>query len=472
MTKKITSNKKYLKWLRSIKERIRSSQLRAALKVNQELLSLYWFIGEALATKQTEWGDKFIDNLARDLKIEFPDITGFSKSNLKYMRRWFTYYSNNIEIGQQAVDQLKLSSDFAIVQQSVAQIPDRVKNEIGQQLIDHSLKNLLLCIPWGHHTLILTKIKAPEEAVFYIVKTIQNGWSRSVLKAQIESCLYNRQGKALTNFDITLPAPQSDIARETIKNPYNFDFLTLAEDVKEKELERALIQHIKKFLLELGKGFAYVGNQFNLIVKGDDFFLDLLFFNINLNCFVIFELKVTDFAPEYAGKLNFYITTIDEQIKAQNHNPTIGVLLCKTPNKTVVEYSIKNIDAPLGVADYIIKKTVPKELKSGLPTVKELEQELEKEMEVAKSPFNEKLEKLKNIINKSTNEELKEERSKDAAKKILNNLLFPIETAIIEMLKEKQIADWFTKINHTIFVNEVEYSGKEGYGFNRSRRNN
>ena len=463
MKKEITLNKEYLQWLRDIKERIRSSQHRAALKVNQELLSVYWFIGEALATKQTEWGDKFIDNLARDLKVEFPDVTGYSKSNLKYMRRWYAYYSKHNEIGQQAVDQLRLSPDFAIAQQAVAQITDKVKSKLGQQAADLNLYHLLLCIPWGHHTLILTKAKDPEEAIFYIVKTIQNGWSRSVLQMQIESDLYNRQGKALTNFDITLPAPQSDIARETIKNPYNLDFLTLAEDVKEIEFERALIQHMKKFLLELGKGFAYVGNQFNINVEDDDFFLDLLFFNINLNCFVIFELKVTDFAPEYAGKLNFYMTTIDKQIKGQNHNPTIGVLLCKTPNKTVIEYSIKDINKPLGVSEYIIKKAVPKELKSGLPTVKELEQELEKEIEVTKNPLDEKLEKLKMIIDSSTKEEIKVEKSKETASRIKEELLFPIMNNIIQILKEKQIADLFIEYYHTIGVNGNEYRDRTGF---------
>ena len=229
---------------------------------------------------------------------------------------------------------------------------------------------------------------------------------------------------------------------------------------------------MKKFLLELGKGFAYVGNQYNLNVKGDDFFLDLLFFNINLNCFVIFELKVTDFAPEYAGKLNFYITTIDKQIKGQNHNPTIGVLLCKTPNKTVIEYSIKDINKPLGVSEYIIKKAVPKELKSGLPTVKELEQELEKEIEVTKNPLDEKLEKLKKIIDNSTKEEIKVEKSKEAASRIIEKLLFPLMDNMIQMLKEKQIADWFIKFHHTIGVNGNEYRDRARFNdeFNRQER--
>jgi len=388
------------------------------------------------------------------------------------MRRWYTYYSKHNEIGQQAVDQLRLSPDFAITQQVVAQISDRVKSEISQQAVNLNFYSLLLCIPWGHHTLILTKAKDPEEAIYYITKTIQNGWSRSVLQAQIESGLYNRQGKALTNFDITLPAPQSDIARETIKNPYNFDFLTLAEDVKEKELERALIQHMKKFLLELGKGFAYVGNQFNINVEGDDFFLDLLFYNTRLHCYMIFELKIGDFKPEYAGKLNFYQNAVDEQIKMDEDNPTIGVLLCKTPNKTVIEYSIKDINKPLGVSDYIIKKAVPKELKSGLPTVKELEKELEKEIEVVKKPLDEKLEKLKNIIDRSTKEEIKEEKSKKAASRIKVKLLVPLMDNMIQMLKEKQIVDLFIKYYYMFSVNGNEFLGRVGFDeeFNRQER--
>ncbi len=351
MSKDVATNKGYISWFVEIKKRIQSSQQRAALKVNQELLSLYWFIGDALAHKQSDWGDKFIENLARDLKVEFPSVKGFSKRNLEQMRRWVDYHSAHIDIAQQVVAQVELDpllkftkqgatqlqndANLKITKQAATQLP-----ELGQQTDDLNLTSLLFNIPWWHHILILSKIKDPEEVYFYIIKTIQNGWSRSILQEQILSDLYNRQGKALTNFELTLPDSQADLAQETLKNPYSFDFLTLTEDAKERDFEQALIQHIKKFLLELGKGFAYVGNQYNLNVEGDDFFLDLLFFNINLNCYVVFELKVGDFKPEFAGKLNMYVNTINNQVKSDHHGETIGVLLCKTPNKTVIEYSI------------------------------------------------------------------------------------------------------------------------------------
>lgn len=483
MSKEITNHNEYIKWLGEIKERIRSSQQRAALKVNQELLSLYWFIGEALATKQTEWGDKFIDNLARDLKVEFPDVTGFSKSNLKYMRRWYSYYTQHTAIGQQLVDQLKFDRDAKIVQQAVAQIRDKANNEIGQQPVDLNLIQLLFCVPWGHHTLILTKTKDTEEALYYIIKTIQNNWSRNVLQVQIESDLYNRQGKALTNFEITLPKTDSDLAKEMLKNPYSFELQNLSEDFKELELERALTSDIKKFLLELGKGFAYVGNQYNLNVAGDDFFPDLLFYNTKLHCYVVIELKIGDFKPEFVGKLNFYQNAIDEQVKTDEDKPTIGVLLCKTPNKTVVEYALRKINSPVGVSNYKVsdlhyerKQTVPKDLMIGLPSKKELEQQLEKEVEIKQNPIDEKLNKLKEIIAKSGKEEIKIEKSNEVIYDVANNVFFPL-VDYIEEFNRKELKKLFKDITYEFvcgrtvsksqkeFRNQLKNSEDEKEGF-------
>lgn len=438
MSKNLATNTDYVEWLGEIKNRIQSSQQRAALKVNQELLSLYWFIGDALSQKKTDWGDKFIENLARDLKIEFPSVKGFSKRNLEQMRRWFDYHSTHVEIAQQAVTQIDFDSNFKIAQQAAAQLP-----ELGQQAVDLSLNTLLFNIPWGHNLLIISKIKDPQEVYFYIIKTIQNGWSRSILQEQINSDLYNRQGKALTNFELTLPTPQADLAQETLKNPYSFDFLTLAEDVKERDFEQALIQHMKKFLLELGKGFAYVGNQYNLNVEGDDFFLDLLFFNTNLNCYVIFELKVGDFKPEFAGKLNMYVNTVNQQVKLENHAETIGVLLCKTPNKTVVEYSIKGISSPLGVTDYSFKKALPEELKSDMPTVEELEEELATEIKVVKSPLDEKREKLMALINANKKEEVKTPKSTEIIKTVIDTVFIKLIENIEQKIEEQDIKNWY-----------------------------
>ena len=234
-------------------------------------------------------------------------------------------------------------------------------------------------LSWYHHITLLDKVKDPITRLFYIEKAGKNGWSRDVMVLQIESKLHQRQGKAITNFENTLPPLQSDLAKETLKNPYLFDFLSIGEEMQERELEKALMQHIKKFLLELGRGFAYVGNQFNIVVQEDDYFLDLLFYNYHLHCFIVFELKIGKFKPEYAGKLNFYINTADEQIKGKEDKPTIGVLLCKTPNHTVVKYALKGIKTPMGVADYEFAKALPKNLKSELPSIEELETALESE---------------------------------------------------------------------------------------------
>ena len=369
MSKELAGDLEYIKWLGDIKSRIHSAQQRAILKVNQELLGLYWAIGEALATKKTDWGDKFIDNLSRDLKVEFPTEKGFSKTNLKYMRRWYIQYSSNIEIGQQLVDQLEKNAKTQFQQQVLAQLPIN----FSQQAVDQMVIGILFSIPWGHHILILTKTKKIKEAYFYLVETIKNNWSRSVLQLQIERNLFELQGSKLNNFDLTIPSNQKDLVRETLKSEYNLDFLGLKSDVQEKELEEGLTNQIRKFLMALGKGFSYVGNQHNIQVAGDDFFLDMLFFNINLNCYVVIELKIGDFKPEFTGKLNFYTNAVDEIVKLPSHNSTIGILLCKTPNKKVIKLSLKGVNTPVGVADYKLTK----KLKAGLPTRKELEQSLQ-----------------------------------------------------------------------------------------------
>jgi predicted nuclease of restriction endonuclease-like (RecB) superfamily len=291
-------------------------------------------------------------------------MKGLSVRNIKYMRAFAEAWPH-----------------FQIVQPSVALLKSiHKKTEFVQPPVAQ--------LPWTHHTIILDKVKGLEERIFYIRKAIQNAWSKSVLILQIESQLHKRQGNAITNFDTALPPSQSDLAKETLKNPYLFDFLSIGEEMQERELEKALMQHIKKFLLELGRGFAYVGNQFNILIEEDDYFLDLLFYNYHLHCFIVLELKIGKFKPEYAGKLNFYINTVDEQIKGKNDKPTIGVLLCKTPNRTVVRYALKGIKTPIGVADYEFAKALPKNLKSELPSIEELEAALEREANKFGSPVN------------------------------------------------------------------------------------
>jgi len=326
-------------------------------------------LGAEISEKQKKavWGDKLIEALSKDLTDEFSDIKGFSRSNLFNIRKWYQFYSQDKAIVQQAVGLIKPLKIGIFSEQYY---------EISQHAVDQNLLKLFSLVPWGHHVLIITKIKNIEESLFYLMQTIQNNWSRNVLAVQIETRLYQRQGKAITNFSLTLPTPDADLAREMLKNPYNFDFLNLTKEAEERELEKALIEHIKKFLLELGRGFAYVGNQYKIKVSDDDFYLDMLFYNFKLKCFVVFELKIGDFKPEYAGKLNFYINAVNELVKDSDDKPTIGVLLCKTPNKTTIELALKGIQSPLGVAEYELVKAIPETLKGEMPTIEELENEL------------------------------------------------------------------------------------------------
>lgn len=346
MNQSLTKDKNYSAWLKELKDKVRLVQIRAVVKVNSELLQFYWELGQDIVDKQknAKWGDGFLKQLSVDLSSEFPNIKGFSLSNLKYIKQWYLFYSQEIEKSQQAVGQL-------------------------------------IQIPWGHNIVIISKCKNKDEACFYIQKTIQNNWSRSVLIHHIESDLFKREGKAITNFRVTLPEPQSDLARETLKDPYNFDFLTLTEKHNEKELQNALINHVTKFLLELGTGFSYIGQQYKLEVSGDEFFIDLLFYHVKLHCHVVVELKSVKFKPEFAGKLNFYVSAVDSILKSEQDNPTIGILICKSKNDTVVEYALKDVHKPIGVSEYIITKKLPDEFKSSLPSIEEIEAELSEKEE-------------------------------------------------------------------------------------------
>ena len=464
-------NKEYIQWLGEIKAKIRNAQIIAASRVNTELLTLYWDLGKTITEKQSnsKWGDGIIEQLSKDLMREFPDMQGFSATNLKYIRLWYQFYSP--AFSQQPIGELGDGSKSPQVVDLIGKSPQPVDESKKMQEIQKSV----LLIPWGQNREIITKCKDVQEALFYVVATIQNNWTRSVLVHQIESGLYKRQGKAITNFKLTLPAPQSDLANEMLKNPYNLDFLSLGKEVQERDLERALINNLKKFLLELGKGFSYVGNQYNLTVEGDDFFLDLLFFNYHLNCFVVLELKVGDFKPEYAGKLNFYINTVDEKIKEEHHSRTVGILLCKTPNKTVVEYSLRGLDKPLGVSDYQLIKALPEKLKSDLPTVEELELELEREAEEFKSPADKKLDRLKEKISGLKQPKVKESSSPKTAEKLITKIAIPLKNEIKKTLaeiskefKETKIMIWTDSQGHRQDKDLLQYL-KEHKEFNECR---
>lgn len=351
----------YKEWLSQIKQKFKSSQIKASIQVNSTLLEFYWNLGNEIVEKQknSTWGSGFLQQLSVDLIAEFPDVKGFSKRNLELIRKWYLFW-------KQAVSQMEVEN----TKQLVSQFDEEKRQQVVAQI---------LMIPWGHNIAIIQKCKSIEEALYYVENTIKNGISRSVLIHQIETNLYARDGKAITNFEATLPPLQSDLAKEITKDPYNFDFLCLTKGYQEKELENALTDNITKFLLELGSGFAFVGRQYKLIVGGDEFRIDLLFYHIKLKCYVVVELKATEFKPEFAGKLSFYTSVLDGEIKDKNDNPTIGILICKSKNDLVVEYALKDINKPLGISQYELTEILPKEYKSSLPSIEEIEAQFEDE---------------------------------------------------------------------------------------------
>jgi predicted nuclease of restriction endonuclease-like (RecB) superfamily len=328
----------YEDFLIELKTRISSTQLRAAVAVNKELVLLYWQIGRDILNRQQQqgWGAKVINHLAADLQKAFPEMKGFSRTNLMDMRALAEAYP-----------------DEKIVQQVVGQIP------------------------WSHNIRILHAVKDSNERLWYIQQTIEHGWSRNVLVHQIESQLYHRQGKAITNFNSTLSQPQSELAQQLLKDPYTFDFLSLGEEFLERDLEKALINHIRDFLLELGVGFAFLGSQYHLEVGGQDYYLDLLFYHVRLRCYVVIDLKIEEFKPEFSGKMNFYVSVVDDLLKHQDDQPTIGIILCKSKNKVIAEYSLRDVYKPIGVSTYQIKNTLPESLQGNLPTIEQLEAELD-----------------------------------------------------------------------------------------------
>lgn len=337
----------YGEFLNELKVKIRNAQMKAAIAASKELIELYWELGKDIVEKQEKegWGSKVLEKVAKDLQNDFPGIEGFSRTNIFRMRSFYLAYSNcPTAVGQLQKNQLKFFFD----------------------------------VPWGHNCILLDKLKNFEERLWYAKKIVEHGWSRSILTVWIENDLYHREGKAITNFKTTLPAPQSDLAQQTLKDPYIFDFLTLHKEHLEKELEDGLVNHIQKFLIELGQGFAFMGRQYPFTVEGEQFYIDLLFYHVKLRCFVVVELKAKAFKPEDVGKLNFYLSAVDDMIKHPTDNPTIGILLCKDRNKVIAEYAFRGIDRPMGVVEYetMLTKAIPEELKSSLPTVNEIEAEL------------------------------------------------------------------------------------------------
>jgi predicted nuclease of restriction endonuclease-like (RecB) superfamily len=328
----------YLVLLDGLKKRIRTAQVRAALAVNRELILLYWQIGREILVQQQQqgWGSKVIERLSKDLKREFPRITGFSLTNLKYMRAFAEAYTEE-EISQRCVDQL----------------------------------------PWRHNIALLEKLKDREERLWYARKALENGWSRDILVMQIETRLFERQGGAVTNFARTLPAPQSDLAQQLVKDPYHLDFLTLTEEAQERELEKALVEHIRDFLLELGFGFAFLGSQYPIEVSSKEYRIDLLFYHVPPHRYVVIDLKMGEFEPQHSGQMSFYVAAVDNLLRSERDDPTIGIILCKSKDRTLVEYALQGSHQPIGVSSFQLASKLPPNLQSNLPTVEQLEMELE-----------------------------------------------------------------------------------------------
>lgn len=341
----------YLQWVRELKTRYLSQRMKATIAVNSALLEFYWNLGKDISLNQVDnrYGTGFYQKLSKDLIAELPDVKGLSPTNLKYTKYFYELYAPYLANRQQAAD------DFE--------------------------QAILYQIPWGHHILIIDKCKSnTTKALFFVEETLQYNWSRAVLLHFLDTGLYEAKGKAITNFKDKLPQPQSDLAQELTKDPYNFDFLTLTENFREKELEAALVDNISRFLIELGTGFAYMGKQYRLTVNGDEFYLDLLFYNVRIHAYCVCELKSTKFSPEHLGQLGFYVSAINHQLKTEQDNPTIGILICKEKNEIVARYSLDATDCPIGISEYQLSKLYPADFKSALPSIEELENELNREL--------------------------------------------------------------------------------------------
>ncbi len=368
--------KQYSQLLSKIKDRIRRAQIKATFSANAEMILMYWDIGRMIHERQQRvgWGAKVIPKLAKDIRNELPQVKGFSERNLKRMIAFYKEYSWLSTKGAQAVAQFPLGENGRIkkVPQPVAQLTDNAQAENLQQLVAR--------IPWGHHILLMEKIKDFPVRLWYMRQTIEQGWSRNVMGLMIKSKAHERQGMAVTNFEERLPDLQSDLAHQALKDPYIFDFLTLTEPFQERELETELVKQLEKFLLELGRGFAFVGRQYHIEVGNKDFYIDLLFYHLNLRCFVVIELKKGAFKPEYAGKMNFYCSVVDDLLKHTDDQPTIGLILCQENDRILAEYSLRDIQKPIGVSEYELTRVLPDDLKSSLPTVEEIEAELGKEV--------------------------------------------------------------------------------------------
>jgi predicted nuclease of restriction endonuclease-like (RecB) superfamily len=384
----------YERFVEGIKQRIRTAQIKAAISANRELILLYWDIGRAIvdAQKDKGYGKRVVEMLSADLRREFPEMAGLSALNLWRMRAFYLAYA----VSDQKLSQPVTESDSA-PHQKLKQPVSETSVQPGRQLQSQKLSQavtqsvraaieLVASLPWGHNIVLMQKVKEVDARLLYARAALEHGWSRAVLTHQIETQLHRRKGKAITNFAATLPAPQSDLAHQTLKDPYIFDFLTMDAGARERDLELGLLNHVQKFLVELGVGFAFVGRQYPLEVSGEEFFLDLLFYHLRLRCFMVVDLKMEAFKPEFAGKMNFYLSAVDDQLRHNDDQPSIGLLLCKERDRLIVEYALRDVKKPIGVAEWRTRlvESLPKKLQSSLPTVRQIEAELAVELQPIK----------------------------------------------------------------------------------------
>lgn len=411
MASEITNN--YIEVLQNLKEKIRQARLRATIAVNNELLKVYWEIGNTILLQQkTEgWGAKVIDRLVTDLKLEFPDMKGLSARNIKYMRAFADAWPG-----------------FVIVQGSLAQLQNtgNENNTIVQQPVAQ--------LPWGHICTLLDKLNDKDERLFYAQKTIQNGWTRDMLANQIETGLYKRQGALTNNFGLTLPTYDSELATQLFKDPYHLDFVMLAEAAKERDLENALMNHITKLLLELGDGFAFMGRQRRFEAGGKEFFIDLLFYHTKLRRHIIIELKIGEFEAEYVSKMNLYLGLADDQLKGEHDEPAIGLILCKTNNKIIAEYALRDTSKPIGIAEYKIAQMLPEDIKGELPSIEDIETRLDEELKEQQNPVEARIKAIKDKLKNIQADEIQTPATYTILKELYSNGLKPLYKELIEKL--------------------------------------
>ena len=370
MTKKTTLNAKYAAWIETLSVRYRQSQIKAAVAVNAEMLKFYFSLGRDIVLMEADqpWGSGFLKRVSLDLKTKMPEAGCFSVNNLVYMRCFFRLYAPAI-FTPQVGGKMKNKESFPQIEAITPQLGDSIVHRP-----DEDLDSPVFHIPWGHHKLLIDKFRGePDKAMFYVHETVKNGWSRAVLLNFLDTRLHERQGRALSNFSVTLPEKDSDLAQELTKDPYCFDFIALMPKYHEKELKDAMMAHIEKFLLELGTGFMLVGREYRLQIGTKEKFVDLLFFHMNLNRYIVVEVKTTEFEAEYLGQLGLYVSSVNHLLKKPSHEPTIGLLVCKTKDNTMVKWTLESTQLPIGVSEYRLNESLPKEFANDLPTAAQIE---------------------------------------------------------------------------------------------------